>query len=59
MAQVDSKPGFNLSGWALEHAALTRYLKHQSDRDPAMEHTPPHSESWAPSPLRCVPMPTR
>ncbi len=26
MAQLDSKPGFNLSRWALEHVALTRYL---------------------------------
>ena len=26
MAQVNPKPGFNLSRWALEHAALTRYL---------------------------------
>ncbi len=26
MAHVDPKPGFNLSRWALEHAALTRYL---------------------------------
>jgi multidrug efflux pump subunit AcrB len=26
MAHVNPKPGFNLSRWALEHAALTRYL---------------------------------
>ncbi len=26
MAQSDTKPGFNLSRWALEHVALTRYL---------------------------------
>ena len=26
MATLDAKPGFNLSRWALEHVALTRYL---------------------------------
>ena len=26
MKQDNPKPGFNLSRWALEHSALTRYL---------------------------------